>query len=251
MKKQSLYLCALLLCTFLLAGKSALAQKDTTIWMTMLEYRVHDESVFEKNYPTVKAWWLKTDADIELGRIGQTSESGRVYSSALFKGADNLGAFVARRVKNNDQFNASHSSIAKENTANINGPVTRSIWIRVDSITFQEPGYNRDNYPFRKVVFISVLADRVKDFEAGMRKQAQLDASHGVKYNSIVFRCTDGYPANTYMVVLPDKSLLDYYKNREARKVKRDQFKSEYDPLNRLSNDITTVMRIDHLTSVK
>jgi len=251
MKKQSLYLCALLLCTFLLAGKSALAQKDTTIWMTMLEYRVHDESVFEKNYPTVKAWWLKTDADIELGRIGQTSESGRVYSSALFKGADNLGAFVARRVKNNDQFNASHSSIAKENTANINGPVTRSIWIRVDSITFQEPGYNRDDYPFRKVVFISVLADRVKDFEAGMRKQAQLDASHGVKYNSIVFRCTDGYPANTYMVVLPDKSLLDYYKNREARKVKRDQFKSEYDPLHRLSNDITTVMRIDHLTSVK
>jgi hypothetical protein len=251
MKKQSFYLCALLLCTFLLAGKSALAQKDTTIWMTMLEYRVHDESVFEKNYPTVKAWWLKTDADIELGRIGQTSESGRVYSAALFKGADNLGAFVARRVKNNDQFNASHSAIAKENTANINGPVTRSIWIRVDSITFQEAGYNRDNYPFRKVVFISVLADRVKDFEAGMRKQAQLDASHGIKYNSIVFRCTDGYPANTYMVVLPDKSLLDYYKNREARKVKRDQFKSEYDPLHRLSNDITTVMRIDHLTSVK
>jgi hypothetical protein len=100
-------------------------------------------------------------------------------------------------------------------------------------------------------VFISVLADRVKDFEAGMRKQAQLDASHGVKYNSIVFRCTDGYPANTYMLVLPDKSLLDYYKNREARKVKRDQFKSEYAPLRKLASDITTVMRIDHLTSVK
>jgi hypothetical protein len=45
--------------------------------------------------------------------------------------------------------------------------------------------------------------------------------------------------------------LLDYYKNREARKVKRDQFKSEYDPLHRLANDITTVMRIDHLTMVK
>ena len=251
MKKKPLYLCALLLCTFLLAGKTALAQKDTTVWMTLLEYRVHDESVFEKNYPTVKAWWLKTDADIELGRIGQTSESGRVYSSALFKGADNLGAFVARRVKNNDQFNASHSAIAKENTANINGPVTRSIWMRVDSITSQEPGYNRDNYPFRKVVFISVLADRIKDFEAGMRKQAELDASHGIKYNSIVFRCTDGYPANTYMVVLPDKSLLDYHKNREARKAKREQFKSEYAPLHRLSNDITTTMRIDHLTSVK
>jgi hypothetical protein len=251
MKKQFLYLFTLLLCTFLLAGKTALAQKDTSVWMTSLEYRVHDETIFEKNYPTVKAWWLKTDADIEFGRIAHTSESGRVYSSALFKGAENLGAFIGRRVKNQDQFNASNPVIAKENIANINGPVTRSIWIRVDSISYQEPGYNRDSYSFRKMVFISVLADRTKDFEAGMRKQAQLDASHGIKYNSIVFRCTDGYPANTYMIVLPDKSLLDYYKNREARKTKRDQFKSEYDPLRKLSNDITTVVRIDHLTMVK
>src|SRR5437868_11368967 len=165
MKKQSLYLCALLLCAFLFAGKSALAQKDTTVWMTSLEYRVHDESIFEKNYPTIKAWWLKTDADIEFGRIAHTSESGRVYSSTLFKGADNLGAFIARRVKNNDQFNASHPAIAKENMANTNGPVMRAIWMRVDSISFQEPGYNKDNYPFRKIVFISVLEDRIKDYE--------------------------------------------------------------------------------------
>jgi len=251
MKKQSLYLCALLLCTFLLAGKSALAQKDTTVWMTSLEYRVHDESVFEKNYPAVKTWWLKADADIEMGRIGQTSESGRIYSSTLFKGADNLGAFIGRRVKNQDKFNAENPAIAKENRENTNGPVTRSIWMRVDSITFQEAGYNRDNYAFRKIVFISVLADRVKDFEAGMRKQGLLDAGHGIKYNSIVFRCTDGYPANTYMLVLPDKSLLDYYKNREVRKAKRDQFKNEYDPLRKLASDITTIVRIDHLTSVK
>ena len=251
MKKQSLYLCALLLCTFLLAGKSALAQKDTTVWMASLEYRVHDESVYEKNYPAVKAWWLKADADIEMGRIAHTSESGRVYGSVLFKGADNLGAYIARRVKNLDKFNAENPSIGKASRENIVGPVLRSIWMRVDSISYQEPGYNRDNYSFRKMVLISVQPDRIKDFEAGMRKQAQLDASHGIKYNSIVFRCTDGYPANTYTVVLPDKSLLDYYKNREARKVKRDQFKSEYDPLHRLANDITTVMRIDHLTMVK
>jgi hypothetical protein len=250
MKKHSLWLCILVAIT-LFTSNYARAQKDTTTWMTLLEYRVHDESVFEKNYPTVKAWWLKTDADIELGRLGQTSESGRIYSATLFKGADNLGAFIARRVKNNDQFNASHPAIAKENTANVNGPFTRSIWMRVDSLTIQEPGYNRDNYAFRKMVFISVLADRVKDFEAGMRKQAQLDASHGIKYNSIIFRCTDGYPANTYMLVLPDKSLLDYYKNREARKDKRDQFKSEYGPLRKLASDITTIIRIDHLTGVK
>src|SRR5207249_4752005 len=165
MKKKSLYLCTLLLCTFLLAGKNALAQKDTTMWMTMLEYRVHDESVFEKNYPAVKAWWLKTDADIEFGRIAHTSESGRVYSAALFKGAENLGAFIGRRVKNQDQFNAANPAIAKQNRDNVVGPVMRSIWMRVDSISYEEPGYNRDNYSFRKMVFISVLADRTKDFE--------------------------------------------------------------------------------------
>ena len=138
MKKQSLYLCALLLCTFLLAGKSALAQKDTTVWMASLEYRVHDESVYEKNYPAVKAWWLKADADIEMGRIAHTSESGRVYGSVLFKGADNLGAYIARRVKNLDKFNAENPSIGKASRENIVGPVLRSIWMRVDSIKSED-----------------------------------------------------------------------------------------------------------------
>lgn len=78
-----------------------------------------------------------------------------------------------------------------------------------------------------------------------------MDAAHGIKYNYIVFRCTDGYPSNTYMIALPDKSLLDYYKNREARKAIRDKTKSDYDALNKLAGDISSVVRIDHLTRVK
>jgi hypothetical protein len=251
MKKQHLLLRSLLFATLLFAGNHAWAQKDTTFWMTMLEYRVHDESIFQKNYPTVRSYWLKADAGIEYDRAAHTSESGRIYSLAFFKGSDNFGAFMAKRVKTNDAFAEKEPAISKENLKNINGPVTRSIWMRVDSLSVYEPNYKMENYDFRKIQMISVAADKIKEFEAAARKQKDLDAAHGVKYNFILFRCTDGYPSNTYFLALPDKSLMDYYKNREARKVKRDQAKSEYDAVNKLAGDIGAVVRIDHLTRVK
>src|SRR5437879_4908360 len=104
MKKKHLCLCSFLVSIFLLTGNYARAQKDTTFWMTMLEYRVHDVSIFEKNYPTVRNWWLKEDAGIEYDRAAHTSESGRIYGLAFFKGSDNFGAFMAKRVKTNDAF---------------------------------------------------------------------------------------------------------------------------------------------------
>jgi hypothetical protein len=250
MKKQQLFFCSLLLAVFLFTGNHASAQKDTTFWMTMLEYRVHDESIFQKNYPTVRSYWLKADAG-EFDRAAHTSESGRIYSLAFFKGSDNFGAFMAKRVKINDAFAEKEPAISKENLKNINGPVTRSIWMRMDSLSNYEPNYKMENYDFRKMQFISVAADKIKEFEAAARKLKELDAAHGIKYNFIVFRCTDGYPSNTYMLALPDKSLMDYYKNREARKAKRDQAKSEYDPINKLTGDIGAVLRIDHLTRIK
>jgi hypothetical protein len=251
MKKQHLWLCSLLLLSFLLTSNYARAQKDTTFWMTVLEYRVHDESIFEKNYPTVRTWWLKADAGIEQDRSAHTSESGRIYSLAFFKGSDNFGAFMAKRVKTNDEFAAKEPVTSKENMKNINGPITRSIWMRLDSLSYYETNYKMANFDFRKMQLITVTADRTKEFEATVRKQMALDDTHGIKYNFVVFRCTDGYPSNTYMLVLPDKSIMDYYKNREARNTKRDQFKSEYDPLRKLIADMGAVNRIDHLHRVK
>jgi hypothetical protein len=251
MEKQKLCFCSLLLAIFLMTGTRAMAQKDTTMWMTMLEYRVHDESVFEKNYPIVKAWWLKTDAGIEYGRAAHTSESGRVYSLALFKGVDNLGAFIATRVKNNDAFNAANPAVSKENLQNINGAISRSIWMRVDSLSHYEPGYKMEDFDFRKIQLLSITADKIKEFQAGIITRFKLDASHDIRYNFIVYHCTDGYPSNTYLIIVPDKSILDYYKNFDVRKTKRAQFKSEYDPIRKLSSDIVTVARIDHLTRVK
>jgi hypothetical protein len=251
MKKQHLWRFSFLVAVFFMTANYAWAQKDTTFWMTMLEYRVHDQSVFEKNYPTVRSWWLKADEGIEYDRAAHTSESGRIYGLVFFKGSDNFGAFMAKRVKLNDAFAKKEPAISKENTKNVNGPFTRSIWMRVDSLCNYEAGYKMENYDFRKIQFISVTADKIKEFEADVRKQNELDAAHGIKYNIIVFRCTDGYPSNTYMLALPDKSLLDYYNNREARRKIRDKAKNDYDAANKLAAEISSVVRIDHLNRVK
>jgi len=250
MKKHSLWLCILVAIT-LFTSNYARAQKDTTFWMTLLEYRVHDESIFEKNYPAVRSYWLKADAGIEYNRAAHTSESGRIYGMAFFKGSDAFGKFMATRVKTNETFAKDNPAINKENMQNVNGAFTRSIWMRVDSLSEYEPNYKMENYDFRKIELISVNADKVKEFEATLLKLAKLDAGHGIKYNFIVFRCTDGYPSNTYILALPDKSLMDYYKNREGRKSIRDKDKSSYDPLNKAISDMSLIIRIDHLTRVK
>ncbi len=250
MKKHHLFFSSLLLVTFLFTSNHARAQKDTTTWMVMLEYRVHDESIFEKNYPTVRSYWLKADPG-ESGRSAHTSESGRIYSVTLFKGSDNFGAFMANRVKINDAFATKEPTVNAEQMKNINGPITRSTWMRVDSLSGILPDYKMENFDFRKVQLMSVNADKIKEFQAEVRKLMQLDVTNGVKYNFIVFRCVDGYPTNTFLLILPDKSLMDYYKNREARKTKRNQAKSTYDPVNKSVADMSAIVRIDHLNRVK
>jgi hypothetical protein len=250
MKRQCLWLCTLFALT-LFTSNYARAQKDTTFWMTLLEYRVHDESIFEKNYPTVRSYWLKANEGVEYNRAAHTSESGRIYGMAFFKGADAFGKFMATRVKISDAFAKDNAAMSKENNKNINGAITRSVWIRMDSLSSYEAGYKMENYDFRKVQLISVNPDKINEFKATLFKLAALDASHGIKYNFIVFRCTDGYPSNTFILALPDKSLMDYYKNRAARESIRDKDKSTYDPLNKAMGDMSLIIRIDHLTRVK
>jgi hypothetical protein len=134
---------------------------------------------------------------------------------------------------------------------NVNGPTTRSNWMRIDSLSSYEPGYKIANFDFRKMQFITVTFDKTKEFEAAISKRMKMDVSHGIKYNFVLFKCVDGYPTNTYMLILPDKSITDYYKNLELRNNKRDQNKAEYDEIRKELNQLSTVARIDHLFRVK
>ena len=250
MKKKCLWLCMLVAIT-LLSANYARAQKDTTRWMLMNEYRVHDESVVQKNYPILRAWYLKADADIEVNRIAHTSESGRIYGLTFFKGPENFGTFMGTRVRLGDEFAAKEPAIVNENAKNANGPILRSTWIMRDSISTFEPGFKIENFDFRKLQFITVTADKTREFEAAVYKRLQIDAAHGIHYNSAVFKCVDGYPNNTYALFLPDKSMLDYYKNRDVRMSKRDAAKNDYGTLQKTLSDLGTVNRIDHLFRVK
>jgi len=74
-----------------------------------------------------------------------------------------------------------------------------------------------------------------------------LDEAQGI---NIILSCSDA-PMDIHLtlyVSITDKSLMDYYTNREQERKKRDPVKSQYDTVNKLEADISTIVRIDHLT---
>jgi hypothetical protein len=49
----------------------------------------------------------------------------------------------------------------------------------------------------------------------------------GVKYLSVTWRATDGYPTNTYITILPDNSILDFYTKYADRQEKTAEAKMQ------------------------
>lgn len=137
---------------------------------------------------------------------------------------------MGRRVKSGDEFAAKEPAIVKENAKNANGPILQSTWNMRDSISTLEPGFKIENFDFRKPLLITVTADKIRE---------------------AVFKCVDGHPNNTNVVFLPEKSILDYYKNRDVRMSKRDAAKNDYGTLQKTISDLGTVNHIDHLFRVK
>jgi hypothetical protein len=249
MKKQYLCLRSLLLVAFLMAGSKSWAQKDTTTWMSQVEYRVHDEGIFKKNFSDFRSYWRKADPG-EHSRIAYTSESGRIYSLAFFVGPDDMGSFMANWKRISDEFVKKYTALSNEESKNTNGAITRSIWVRENSMSRVIPGYKLEDFRFRKILIFTVNPDKIKEFEDAERKLAEMDEANGLIYTHVIFRCVEGYPSNTYLLLLPDKSLMDYYKHHEARNAKRVEKKSDYDPVNKAVSDLSLISRIDHLTEV-
>jgi hypothetical protein len=225
------------------------AQKDTTTWMSQVEYRVHDESIFERNYRAFRAYWTKADP-VEHSRWAFKSESGKIYSLAFFVGPDDMGLFMANQQRINELIKKD-PTLGDEQSKNISGSIARSIWVRQDSMSGVVPNYKLDDYHFRKIQIYTVDSDKVEEFEDAVRKSMHLDEAIGLEYTHVIFRCVEGYSSTTYLLLLPDKSLLDYYKNHETRNAKRDQKKSDYEPLNKIIRDSSFISTIDHLTMVK
>jgi hypothetical protein len=62
--------------------------------------------------------------------------------------------------------------------------------------------------------------------------------------NRVILRCVDGYSGNTYMTMLPDNDVNEFYQHRQARSQNRDAKLTElYDKL----YSMITIVRTDDL----
>ena len=87
------------------------------------------------------------------------------------------------------------------------------------------------------------------EYEKLIEQSNAEDKAIGISYNYIMYKAVDGYPNNTYMMILPDKSRLDYYKNQEDRNAKR-KGNTKLAALNKRASQLRTIIRFDHLNRV-
>jgi hypothetical protein len=118
----------------------------------------------------------------------------------------------------------------------------------VNALEFLPADYKMENYNFRKIVMRTVPANEQEAFEKQMLKMHELELKIGVKYLSVTWRATDGYPTNTYITILPDNSILDFYTKYADRQEKRKNSKEFNDSMK--TGVKSNIIRLDHLSRV-
>jgi hypothetical protein len=94
----------------------------------------------------------------------------------------------------------------------------------------------------------TVPANEQEAFEKQQLQMHELELKIGVKYLSSTWRATDGYPTNTYITILPDNSILDFYTKYADRQEKRKNSK-EFNDSMKTGVKYNTI-RLDHLSRV-
>jgi hypothetical protein len=243
MKKQLLTL------TFLvLVGLKLVAQDAERTFILLNESKVADTDIYKKNYPAIRNWWMKA-SPASSNRAAHTSESGRTYSMVFIKGDKNFGEYVGKRGELTTKIGTELKDLVAQSTANQTQATTRSSWVQVKNITVMEPDFKVENYDFRKVVLFTVPFDKMTEYESLIEKANAEDKVIGLKYNYIVYRAIDGYPNNTYLLILPDKSRLDYYTHQDERNAKR-KGNALLAELNKKASQLRNTIRLDHLNRV-
>lgn len=87
------------------------------------------------------------------------------------------------------------------------------------------------------------------EFESLVEQSNEIEKTIGLKYNYIVYKAIDGYAYNTYMVLVPDKSKIDYYKHLEERDAKRAK-NNAYMELYEKEIQLRNTFRMDHLSRI-
>ena len=243
MKKITLSL-MMLLCAFQLT-----AQTTEKTYFLMNESRVADTDIYKKNYPAIRNWWVAATKGITYNFAAHTSESGRTYSMVFVKGDENLGKYVGLRSILSDKVSSELKSITAENSANRSQAIQRSVWVQSTNMSVMVPDFKVENYDFRKIVLFTVPFDKMAEYDKLIEQSNAEDKSIGISYNYIIYKAVDGYPNNTYMMILPDKSRLQYYTHQEERNAKR-KGQTKLAELNKRANQLRTMIRMDHLSRV-
>jgi predicted nuclease of restriction endonuclease-like RecB superfamily len=225
------------------------AQSTEKTYFLMNESRVLDTDIYKKNYPAIRNWWVAATKGITYNFAAHTSESGRTYSMVFVKGEENLGKYVGSRSSLSERAASDLKSITAENTANRSQAIQRSVWVQATNISVMVPDFKVENYDFRKVVLFTVPFDKVAEYDKLIEQTIAEDKALGISYNYIMYKAVDGYPNNTYMMILPDKSRLQYYTHQEERNAKR-KGQTKMAELNKKASQLRTTIRLDHLSRV-
>jgi hypothetical protein len=231
----------------LFIGLSSIAQDATRHFLYLGESKVKDMDVFRKNFPVQDAFTRKMNEGIMNNRVAHTSETGSLYILSFIDGDENLGKYIGNRANTSIKFREANPKIAEEMSNNTDA-WRRSTWIRVNELHFLPADYKMENYNFRKIVMRTVPANEQEAFEKQQLQQHELGLKIGVKYLSVTFRAVDGYPSNTYMTILPDNNILDFYTHYADRQQKRNNSKEFNDSMK--TGVKSNITRIDHLSRV-
>jgi hypothetical protein len=232
----------------LFIGLSSIAQDATRHFFYMSESKVKDMNVFRKNFPVQDAFTRKMNEGVMKARVAHTSETGGLYILSFVDGDENVGKYIANRATNNNKFREANPKIAEEMSNNTDGGWRRSTWIRVNELQFLPADYKMENYNFRKIVMRTVPANEQEAFEKQQQKMHEIELKIGVKYLSTTWRATDGYPTNTYITILADNSILDFYTKYADRQEKRKNSKEFNDSMK--TGVKSNIIRLDHLSRV-
>lgn len=242
--KKTLFSLLLLVSVF-----QVMAQESEKTFIFLNESRPIDTDIYKKNYPKVRNWWINETKDITYNFSAHTSESGRSYSMVFLKGDENLGAYVSKRTKLSEKIEKELKAEMDESKANQAQATIRSIWVQVKNMSTIVPDFKMENYDFRKVSLFTVPIDKMEAYEKLIEQSLAEDKALGFVYNYIIYKAIEGYPSNTYMMILPDKSIVDYYTNQGARNAKR-KGNAKSTELSKKAAQLRTGVRMDHLNRV-
>ncbi len=243
MKKQSFLLAFFFFCTF-----NLFAQEPERTLMLLNESKTSDVEAYKKNYPAIRNWSMKASGTTVNNRAAHVAESGLIYGLNFIKGDKNFGEYVATMNDMNIKIRKELKE-AKENSDNSTQPVLRSSWVRMDKLTVMQDDYKVEDYDFRKLDLFTVPFNKIEEFESLDAKRIEMDKAMGLKHNYIIYKAMYGYPINTYLVLVPDKSKLDYYKHADERNAERRKNK-DYMALAKQLNQLRTTIRMDHLSRI-